>query len=145
MSVTAATVNEVILGFDVRDAGPNARAEWSESRRATYLLRDAPLPLSVDELVWPTAFAELPERTAQFNATAAASGGYRAFTPPGWIPRPLWIGPNDLWDNLSAMRARVREASMTPEQRRDLWEIAITWHSSDLKKRRTTSGLLTSL
>jgi len=125
-------MNEIVLGFDARETGPRAEARWTESRRRTCLLREAPLPLSVDEMVWPTAFAELAERRRDREATALSAGGTPAFTPSGWIPRPRWIGPNDhLWDNLGAMETQIRATSRGPDRHGKTWEIAITWHGPD--------------
>lgn len=48
---------EQLIGYDVRVLWRGETPDWPMSRRKTYLFRqNAPIPLSTDEMVWPSAF-----------------------------------------------------------------------------------------
>jgi hypothetical protein len=56
------TFEEVIVGFDVRVRFDRPAEHWDEERRDSYLLRpEVPVPLSVDEAVWPRPGSSLAE------------------------------------------------------------------------------------
>jgi hypothetical protein len=105
--------DEVLLGFDARRVDdPVLRASWGEEQRRTYLLRDSPLPLSADTLVWPNLF-----RRPRVWGGAEAPGTIA-------IPRPDWVGANDdFWEDLGALRA-----ALTVEDTPANSVIAATWH-----------------
>jgi hypothetical protein len=49
------SVNEMILGFDLRQPIARQQSYWSTQRRSTHLYRhDCPTPLSVDDSSWPS-------------------------------------------------------------------------------------------
>ncbi len=48
---------EFLLGFDARISWPPEAARWNEPYRELYLLgKEAPDPLSIDTMVWPSVF-----------------------------------------------------------------------------------------
>lgn len=67
----------LVLGFDAREPPKRLAGSWLPERREGYLYRiDVESPLSVDEMVWPSAIGE----------------------------RPAWTGPvQGLWENLSEL------------------------------------------
>ena len=78
------STHPLLLGFDARLSKP---PEWSEGRKRDYLFRLDVTPLSIDEQVWPSAFA--------------AHG----------VPRPDWVGIFDpLWEDLGRLQEAVRGA-----------------------------------
>lgn len=110
-------MSEALLGFDARVVGERVDELWSPERRRQYLLRDAVRPLSVDPLVWPSCFKpalEDPDGQQPWQV--------------GWMPRPEWIGPNDLWEALGELeRALVGHAR--PPGIDEIWKVAISWHA----------------
>lgn len=68
----------VVLGFDAREVSPRVEASWDERRRSEFLLRDVRLPLSVDEIVWPSIF--VTAATAAGPTNSAKSGGLFSMT-----------------------------------------------------------------
>lgn len=82
----------LILGFDAREGLPDAPTEgaaaWDLQRRQTYLFRiDAPRPLSVDTMVWPSIFEA------------------------GLVPRPPFVGfYQNYWKSLGALRSQLDSA-----------------------------------
>lgn len=108
---------DALLGFDARPVGPLIDEPWSPERRQRYLLRDVSRPLSVDHRVWwPSAFRHPREGTES--------------SPLGWIPRPEWIGPNDLWDNLEQMESALDATPAPPRGIERVWKIALSWHEN---------------
>ncbi len=75
----------LVLGYDAREPLSGLAGHWSAARREGYLYRpDAPCPLSLDTLVWPSLFDR-----------------------PGWR-LPAWIGPlNPLWRDLEELKDAV--------------------------------------
>lgn len=109
-----------LVGFDMRE--PDRAELWDAARRERFLLRvDAPLPLSVDTLVWPSAFDTgqgigLPQPERERWRLAG-------------IPVPSWIGPNaGLWDDLGRMRQHLAAHQGQP---RAYVEVAVSWFSDD--------------
>jgi hypothetical protein len=80
-------MDERVLGFDAREIHvPN----WLQERRHQYLLRpEVELPLSVDDMVWPSVFSH-----PRIPGAQELIG----------LDRPDWIGPiSDLWDDLGRL------------------------------------------
>ena len=109
-----------LLGFDVRE--PDRDELWDAARRERFLLRvDAALPLSVDTLVWPSAFDTgqgigLPRPQRERLRLAG-------------IPVPSWIGHNaGLWDDLGRMRGHL---AAHREEPRPQVVVAVSWFSDD--------------
>lgn len=54
------SLNERVIGFDLRVDGERPDPDWTAARRRDFLLRlDAERPLSVDPSVWPRASGEM--------------------------------------------------------------------------------------
>jgi hypothetical protein len=93
---------EAVIGFDAREVFVDPAKAWTPERRRDHLLRsDVAKPLSVDALVWPSVFHELP---------VYGSGGIVA----------------DLWDDLGEMRAALAERR-PPAHR----IVAVSWLTDD--------------
>jgi hypothetical protein len=113
-------IEELLLGFDIRDRGGGPANLWSSERRAVFLLRaDAAKPLSVDTLVWPSVFdtgqgigLPRPERERLHLAG---------------VPVPAYTGPNaGLWEDALNMRQYLIEHWVNPQP---CVMIAISWFS----------------
>lgn len=74
----------LFLGFDARPAPSELKDRWPSARKREALLRlDVPVPLSVDYLIWPSAW-DLGDKTLG------------------------WRGPiQGLWDNMAALEGRL--------------------------------------
>ena len=82
-------VKHELLGFDARDMSPEHVARWPDRRRHEWLLRnDVQVPLSVDDMVWPSVLLR---------------GGYEAFLGTDWIGFL-----QNLWENLPRMQQYIR-------------------------------------
>jgi hypothetical protein len=100
--MAARKTRERVLGFDARETFVDPAKAWTPARRREVLLRgDVAKPLSVDALVWPSVFHELP---------IPGCGGVAA----------------DLWDDLDEMRAALAERR-EPAHR----IVAVSWLSDD--------------
>jgi hypothetical protein len=115
-------VQERLLGFDAREPESAAGSRWDEARRQRFLLRvDAPLPLSVDDTVWPSLF----------------DSGQGIGLPPGereqlglaGLPLPSWVGPNTgLWEDLFRLRQQLAAGGPAA---RPYVIVAVSWVSDD--------------
>jgi hypothetical protein len=96
------TYTETVIGFDAREQFLASGEFWPPDRRRTYLLRpEVERPLSVDALVWPSVFHELP---------VPDCGGVAA----------------DLWDDLDEMRAALAERPPVAHR-----VVAVSWITDD--------------
>jgi hypothetical protein len=96
------TYTEAVIGFDAREQFLASGEFWPPDRRRTYLLRpEVERPLSVDALVWPSVFHELP---------VPDCGGVAA----------------DLWDDLDEMRAALAERPPVAHR-----VVAVSWITDD--------------
>jgi hypothetical protein len=91
---------ETLLGFATRVSPYFLDNKWtSEQRRQFLLLPETPLPLSTDDLLWPSATKDLDR----------------------------WIGANNgLWENLVDLLGHV--AAHVDQLPDETWIIAVTWH-----------------
>src|SRR5207237_10166106 len=117
-------MEDILLGFDVRERWATPDPLWDAHRSARYLLRpDIVTPLSADTLVWSSVFD-----TGQGPGLAAAE---RDRLRLAGVPTPAWIGPNaGLWDDLPRMLATFQHA--IPDLRaavRGHTVLAISWWS----------------
>jgi hypothetical protein len=115
-------IEERLIGFDVRELLPDPEQLWDRARRETYLLRrEVRRPLSVDAMVWPSAFdtgqgVGLPEPERVRLRLAG-------------VPASPWIGPNaGLWDDLERM---LRHLDGYPAVAQPHAVVAVTWCSDD--------------
>lgn len=100
------TYTETVIGFDAREAYVPPDAYWPAARRRSFLLRDdVSRPLSVDALVWPSVFHELPVPDC------------------GRVP---W----DLWDDLDEMRAALADRPALAHR-----IVAVSWITDDATAR----------
>lgn len=84
--------DERVVGFDCRLAPRGSAPRWDDERRAQYLLRDVPWPLSVDPLVWSRA-DESAGWAARFDTAEAARA---ARGPDEWaVAITQWGGPGE--------------------------------------------------
>jgi hypothetical protein len=110
--------DEILIGFDAREAGEHD-SRWDDKRRERFLLRgDVARPLSVDRLAWPTIFdVWYSDRNRGF--ARSLSEEERERFGRGSIPVPDW-GPGanaPLWGNLDRMKAYLDEQGADPVDR----------------------------
>jgi hypothetical protein len=117
-------MEEILLGFDVREMWLAGADLWDEARRATFLLRDdVAKPLSTDPMVWPSLFD-----TDQGNLVLAREYERRGLLR---VATPAWIGPNSgLWENLDQMRQYLAATWTAPPC--PCAVVAISWFSHSL-------------
>ena len=122
-------VDEIVIGFDARQAGEHD-PRWDDQRRERELLRrDVARPLSVDRLAWPTIFAiwySKQNRQWARSLPAEERTRFRIGTLPteererlgvGTIPVPDWgvtVPHAPLWSNLDRMRGYLDKRASTP-------------------------------
>jgi hypothetical protein len=99
--------DQVLIGFDAREAGGDD-PRWDAERRERFLLRrDVVRPLSVDRQAWPTVF--------EMGMGRSLSDAERHRLGFGTIPVPGWVGANaPLWEDLSRMRSHLEEQRADP-------------------------------
>ena len=75
-------MDDVLIGFDIRELWITTESEWDAKRKREYLLRsDIVKPLSADPMIWKSVF-DLDSR----------------------LTRPPWVGPvQDHWDDCDAL------------------------------------------
>ena len=110
---------EAMVGFDAREMQTDFAEMWSSDRQALYLLRtNLNKPLSTDDMVWVRLF-----RSAKSDLPAWV---WEPVFPNARIELPVWVGPrHDLWENLEAMQAFMREHQAALDGMQ-YWTIAIT-------------------
>jgi hypothetical protein len=116
------SIDEKVLGFDIRERWLPPHLLWDAGRRRTFLLReDVRKPLSTDTLVWPSVFD-----TGKGHSLPAQKREQLHLTG---IPIPEWIGANaGIWDNLVRMHRSF--SVFTAENwvaSRPFTVLAITW------------------
>lgn len=107
-------LREYLLGFDARLEPGHCSRDWTSAQRAMFLLRtDVPVPLAVDDQVWPSVFSEAGPSSSELDEQALESLiAERAISNAG-----LW---NDLATLKEHLQRRVGKAP-TPH-----WVIAVT-------------------
>lgn len=95
-----------LIGYDARTWSPTTTSNWPDERRQQYLLNpDAPMPLSVDRIVWPSPLLDgqswIPDDTiAQLGQTALT---------------PEFIGPNaPFWSDLEELVNFLSRSALDP-------------------------------
>lgn len=113
-------IEETLLGLDIRDLGGGPDYLWDAERRALFLLRvDAPKPLSVDSLVWPSVF--------DTGQGIGLPGPERERLHLAGVRPPAYIGPNaGLWEDALHMRQYLQEHLDEPQP---CVMIAVSWVS----------------
>ncbi len=103
--------DEILVGFDAREAGEHD-PYWGDQRRQRFLLRhDVARPLSIDRSVWPTIF----DGPWQAVPVTDGPGGKRIGDQVVWVHDRNKIGPNaPLWQNLDRMQNKLDEQGADP-------------------------------
>ena len=112
--------DEALLGFDIREVPGGLGLLWDAERRSLYLLKaDAPYPLSVDALVWPSIF--------DTGQGIGLSRSERKRLHLAGLPVPSYTGPNvGLWEDIASMREYLNEQRI---DNMSIVAIAISWVS----------------
>ena len=111
--------DEILVGFDARDARAHDPG-WNDERRQRSLLRpEVARPLSVDNVVWPTIFDGPWEEVQVLDGPQGKQIGVT------WVYDRRVIGPNaPLWHDLDRMKGRLAEQGAGPA---DVVLVAVAW------------------
>ena len=106
-----AIFDEILVGFDAREAGEHD-PYWGDQRRQRFLLRhDVARPLSIDQAVWPTIFDGPWEAVPLLDGPGGKQKGDQVV----WVHDRKKIGPNaPLWQNLERMKNKLDEEGADP-------------------------------
>src|SRR5690606_18826290 len=115
-------LNELMMGFDVREMWLDIDHMWDEERRKTFLLDiSVRKPLSVDRTVWPSIF-DIAGENPRYHRTniPVDTQIQKTYTTDMWnkiidqhkhLVIPDWRGyQGTLWDKLSTLKSQVSDA-----------------------------------